>query len=441
MFQNLPSQVHTALNRLQQAGYEAYIVGGCVRDLLMGQTPNDYDITTSALPEQTALVFDGERKIDTGLKHGTLTVILDGEALEITSFRVDGSYTDGRHPDAVRFTSSLAEDLSRRDFTINAMAYAPSAGLVDLFGGQADLLQPVIRCVGTPELRFREDALRILRALRFSSVLDFPIDPDTDRAIRSCAPLLEKISPERIAVELKKLLCGKGVRRILMNYAEVLGIVIPELLPLRGFDQKNIHHCYDLLEHSAAAVEHIAPDPVLRMAALLHDIGKPLCFSLDSDGVGHFYGHAIHSAEIAEQVLTRLRSSRADRERIVALVHSHDVQIPATEKSIRRALGKYGPDLFFQLLELKRADNLAQAPAWRDRQAVYDQLEALAREILTQKQCFSLRDLAVKGSDLGIPPGPAVGSALKILLEAVMEERIPNERQALLEYFHQQCKN
>ena len=287
----LPAQVNTALARLHDAGYEAYIVGGCVRDRIMGREPKDYDITTSALPEQTAAVFAGERIIETGMKHGTVTVLLDGEPLEITTFRIDGTYSDSRHPDAVTFTPSLREDLARRDFTMNAMAYSSETGLVDPFGGQADIAAKYIRCVGDPDLRFREDALRILRALRFSSVLGFPIEPETDGAARYLCLLLKKISAERVFSELKQLLCGPDVRRVLLDYAGVLGAVLPEILPMQGFDQRNPHHCYDILEHTAAAVEAMPPEPALRLAALLHDVGKPECFFTDEDGVGHFYGH------------------------------------------------------------------------------------------------------------------------------------------------------
>ena len=433
----IPAPVARALQRLQQAGYEAGIVGGCVRDRLMGREPQDYDITTAALPEQTAAVFADARVIETGLRHGTVTVLLDGEPLEITTYRIDGEYSDGRRPDSVRFTPSLTEDLARRDFTMNAMAYAPDTGLVDPFGGQADILAGCIRCVGEPERRFTEDALRILRALRFASVLGFSIEPETEAALRRCAPLLHRISAERIAAELKKLLCGADVRRVLLRYADVLGEVLPEILPMVGFDQKNPYHCYDILEHSAAAVEAIAPEPELRFAALLHDIGKPDCFFTDERGVGHFYGHAARSAELADAILTRLRFDRAGRERIVTLVRRHDRPIEVTETAVRRALNRLSPSGFSDLLALMRADCLAQAPAYRSRLETYDRLEAMAKEILAAGQCFSLRDLAVSGRDLGLPPGPAVGKALASLLDSVMDGRVENRREALLEYLRQ----
>ena len=437
----LPAQVHTALSRLCEAGYEAYIVGGCVRDHLMGRTPKDYDVTTSALPGQTAAVFAGERVIATGMKHGTVTVLLDGEPLEITTFRIDGTYSDARHPDAVSFTPSLREDLARRDFTMNAMAYSPETGLVDPFGGQTDIAGKIIRCVGEPERRFREDALRILRALRFSAVLGFRIAPETDAALRAEAPLLEKISAERVFSELKMLLCGPDVRRVLLDYPEVLGVPIPELLPMRGFDQRNPHHCYDVLEHTAAAVEAIPAEPGLRLAALFHDIGKPECFFTDADGVGHFYGHPKAGARIAEAVLERLRSDRATRERVVGIVQNHGLLIEDNEKAVRRALHKLGTERFFELLAMMRADNLGQSAELRWIQGYYDRLEALAGEILAAEACFSLKDLAVRGGDLGLPSGPEVGRALNVLLEAVIDGAVPNERSALLAYFRENVKN
>lgn len=436
----LPAQVDAALTRLEAAGFEAYVVGGCVRDNLMGRVPKDYDITTSALPEQTASVFAGAQIIETGMKHGTVTVLLDGEPLEITTFRIDGTYSDSRHPDAVIFTPSLTEDLARRDLTINAMAYSPRAGLADPFGGRADLTAQIIRCVGAPERRFREDALRILRALRFASVLGFRVEPETADALQAEAPLLKNVSVERVFSELKQLLCGKNVRRVLLDYVDVLGTVLPELLPLRGFDQRNPHHCYDILEHTAAAAEAIPPIPALRLAALLHDVGKPRCFCTDADGVGHFYGHPKAGAQIAETVLDRLRSDKATRERVTALVLHHDLLIEDNEKSVGRALRRLGPPLFNDLLSLKRADNFGQAPEFRWRQTYYDRLAGIADDILAANACLSLKDLAVKGSDLGLPPGPEVGKTLNFLLDAVIDGQVPNTREALLAYLRSHQK-
>ena len=439
----LPVYVHNALSRLTSAGFEAFVVGGCVRDALMGRTPGDYDVTTSALPEETAAVFAGERVIETGLRHGTVTVLLDGNPLEITTFRVDGTYSDARHPDEVSFTRSLREDLARRDFTMNAVAWSPESGLVDPFGGASDIRARVIRCVGDPETRFREDALRILRCLRFAAVLGFSIDAATAAAARENRALLAHISAERVAEELKKLVCGPDVRRVVLEETDVLGAVVPELLPLRGFDQRNPNHCFDILEHAAAVCEAVPPEPVLRLAALLHDLGKPDCFFLGEDGVGHFYGHAQRGAELVEPILRRLRFDNESRERITELVRRHDLRIEPTDKGVARCLRRYGPDFFFQLVQLKKADALAHAPgATRDERVQRsEELERIGRELLARKACFSLRDLAVNGNDLlaeGYAPGPAVGEALNALLDAVTDGQVPNEKCALLAYLKKQ---
>ena len=436
----LPVYVNNALSRLTSAGFEAFVVGGCVRDALMGRTPGDYDVTTSALPEETAAVFAGERVIETGLRHGTVTVLLDGNPLEITTFRVDGAYSDARHPDEVSFTRSLREDLSRRDFTMNALAWSPESGLVDPFGGETDIRAQRIRCVGDPGTRFREDALRILRCLRFAAVLGFSIDAATAAAARENRALLAHISAERVAEELKKLVCGPDVRRVVLEETEVLGAVVPELLPLRGFDQRNPNHCFDILEHAAAVCEAVPPEPVLRLAALLHDLGKPDCFFMGEDGVGHFYGHAQRGAELVEPILRRLRFDNESRERITELVRRHDLRIEPTDKGVARCLRRYGPEFFFQLVQLKRADALAHAPgAARDERVQRsEELERIGRDLLARKACFSLRDLAVNGNDLlaaGYAPGPAVGEALNALLDAVTDGQVPNEKCALLAYF------
>ena len=433
----IPDYVNDALRRLEAAGFAAYLVGGCVRDALMGRTPGDYDLTTAALPEETAAVFAGERVIETGIRHGTVTVLLQGHPLEITTFRVDGAYSDARHPDAVTFTRSLREDLARRDFTMNAVAWSPREGFVDPFGGEHDIRAGVIRCVGDPGARFREDALRILRCLRFSAVLGFRIEPETAAAAQENRALLAHISAERVAEELKKLVCGPDVRRVVLEYTDILGAVLPELLPLKGFDQRSPYHCYDVLEHSAAACELVPAEPALRLAALLHDVGKPACFFIGDDGLGHFYGHAAKGAELVEPLLRRLRFDSESRERITALVKLHDAQIEPTEKAVLHALRNFGAELFFQLLQLKRADALAHAPGEKrdERLARNAALEALSRELLARNACFSLRDLAVRGADLlalGYAPGPAVGAALNAMLDAVTDGLVPNEKDALL---------
>ena len=431
---SIPAYARNALARLTAAGYEAWLVGGCVRDLLLGRRPGDYDVTTAALPEETEAVFAGERVVETGLRHGTVTVVLEGHPLEITTFRVDGGYSDARHPDRVTFTRSLAEDAARRDFTVNAMAWHPDRGLWDGFGGREDLKQGVIRCVGDPETRFREDGLRILRAVRFASALDFIVDPATEAAARHTAPLLGRIAPERLSKELDKLLCGPGVRRVLTGYPDILGVFLPELLPMAGFDQRNVHHCHDLLTHAAAAVEAAPSDPVLRLTMLLHDIGKPETFSLGEDGQGHFYGHARKSVELAGGVLRRLRYPNRVRERVLTLIRYHDSPLEPDPKAVRRWLNRLGEEAFFDLIAVHRADTLALAPAWHGRTAGLDETEALARSILAEAPCLTLRELAVNGNDLMALgyEGPAIGKALRGLLEGVLAGTLPNRREALL---------
>ncbi len=430
----LPGYVQSALDMLHAKGFEAYIVGGCVRDMLLGKKPNDYDMTTSALPAETEEVFSSCPVIKTGIKHGTVTVMMDSQPLEITTYRVDGSYNDSRHPESVSFTRSLKEDSARRDFTINAMAYSPQDGVKDYHGGQADLKAGIIRSVGDAKLRFNEDALRIIRAIRFASQLGFKIEQQTEKAAFELSYLLKEVSAERLRDELIKLLCGKDAKRVIIKHVRILAQIIPELAAMEGFDQRNIHHIYDVLTHSAVAVENVPPTPELRMAALLHDIGKPVSFTVDEKGTGHFYGHAKESTRMADEILTRLRFSNASKQRIVTLVKWHDVPISADDKSVKKALGKFGVEVFFDLTALKRADNLAQSPLYHQRQEEIAKLEETAKRVIEQEQCFSLKDLAVNGSDLialGIPRGETIGKTLNSLLRAVIEEKVPNEKEAL----------
>ena len=437
---DLPEQVRLALARLEDAGYEAFVVGGAVRDYVRGaDTGTDWDITTSALPEETETVFAGYRVIETGMKHGTVTVLLDGEPLEITTYRVDGGYSDHRHPDEVRFTRSLREDLRRRDFTMNAMAYSPRTGVVDPFGGQADLAAGVVRCVGEPDRRFQEDALRILRALRFASALGMSIHPDTARAARDNRTLLTSVAAERVRVELTKLLCGADAERVLLEFPDVLSVPLPEVGAMVGFDQHNPHHDRDIWAHTAAVTAAIPARPVLRWAALLHDVGKPPCFSLAEDGVGHFYGHAAESARMADGILRRLRFDTDSREEIVRLIRYHDLPIQPERKPVKRLMNKLGPDTVRRLIELHKADTRGQSAICAGRITEYDAVAAVLDEILNEKECFSLRDLTVNGTDmiaLGLA-GRDIGRALNACLTAVMEEKLPNERGALLEYAKQ----
>ena len=436
----IPQEVCAVLERLERAGYEAYAVGGCVRDILMGKAPHDWDVTTSAPPQETMALFD-HFAIPTGLQHGTVTVRSGGLSCEVTTFRTDGDYPDHRHPAAVTFTRSLREDLARRDLTVNAMAMDMRGTLHDPFGGQADIRRRVLRCVGEPERRFREDALRILRTLRFSATLGFAIGEDTHQALRAQCGDLRYVAAERVREELTKLLCGTDVLRVLLEDSRVLGVVLPEILPCVGFDQHNRHHCYDVWGHTAHAVAAAPPDPVLRWAMLLHDLGKPRCFTLDEQGVGHFHGHHRPSAEMAETVCRRLRFDKATARQICMLVRYHDRPISLTGKAIRRAMNQLGVEGLRQLCAVKRADNLAQHPDYRGRQREINEGEAIMDELLRKDACFSLKQLAVNGWDmaaLGLE-GPAIGQMLQALLEAVMDGAADNDRDALLALAKGKC--
>lgn len=434
---SLPESVSSAIAMLESAGFEAFIVGGCVRDALREITPKDYDITTSALPEETKEVFRDYHVIETGIQHGTVTVMMDGMPLEITTYRTEGTYSDNRHPDSVSFTTSLREDVARRDFTMNAIAYSPTRGLIDHFGGEEDIRKGVIRCVGDPATRFREDALRMMRGIRFASALGFRIEEETAAAIHENKERIPTVSAERIQAELTKLLCGVNVKNVLMDWWDVLGVVIPEILPMHGFDQKTPYHIYDVWEHTAVAVSKTPPVTHLRLSALLHDIGKPPSFFTDEKGIGHFYGHPAVSARMAEEILTRLKYDNVTRRRVVTLVREHDRIIEEKETAVKRALSRLTPEVFFNLLIIKRADNLAQSPNYRERLETYDRIESIAQDILAKNECISVSTLAVNGSDLiaiGMKPGKEIGDMLNQLLEQVIRGKLDNDREALLAY-------
>ena len=428
----IPAYVRNTMTALEAAGHQAYCVGGCVRDSLLGQTPEDWDVTTSALPEETMAVF-GERAIPTGLKHGTVTICWPGGKVETTTFRRDGIYTDHRHPERVTFTPSLEEDLARRDFTVNAMALDLRGDLHDPFHGQADLRDRILRCVGDPERRFSEDALRILRCLRFAARLDFDVEGETGAALVVCRELLREIAPERVHEELTKLLCSARAAEVLRKYPKVIGVVLPEVLPMVGFDQRNPHHCYDVWEHTLHALDAVAPEPLLRWTMLFHDMGKPECFALDRHGVGHFMGHGVVSRRIADGVMDRLRFDNETKAHIGELVEWHDHRVE-TEKGVRRMLNQFGEVDFRNLLAVQRADNMGQAEKYRCRQKDIDRIEALLDREIEKGSCFSLRQLAVNGNDLlglGLS-GPELGRMLQRLLEQVIDGRLPNDRDALL---------
>ena len=440
----LPRTVSDLIARLEQAGYSAYAVGGCVRDSIMGREPHDWDLCTSALPAQMQEVFRGEHVIETGLKHGTLAVVIGHVPYEITTFRVDGAYTDHRHPDSVSFVENVAGDLSRRDFTVNAMAYSPRSGLVDLFGGQEDLRRRVIRCVGIPEERFREDALRILRALRFAAVHDFSVDPDTEKALRLLAPSLKNVAAERIREEFLKLLCGAGAGRILRAFPDVLSVIVPEISVMVGYDQRNHHHHYDLWEHTVRVVENVPPEPDMRLAMLLHDTGKPAVCTVDEHGEAHYRGHQAVSAEIAERVTAGLRCDRETADRVVRLVRYHDIPLRNESGAVNldrsfllRKLNRFGEKDLRALFLIHRADRIAtgHSPEAREDARLAQRMDALDA-LLAEQPCFTLKNLAVNGNDLkafGLK-GPALGDALKQLLEAVMDGRVANEKEALNDF-------
>ena len=433
----LPYQVENIISRLEQNGFEAYAVGGCVRDSLLGLEPNDWDVTTSAPPEKAEKCLENYKIIETGLKHGTITAVADSMPVEITTYRIDGEYSDNRHPDKVEFTKSLREDLARRDFTVNSMAYSSSSGIIDYFTGMDDLNRKIIRCVGAPGRRFNEDGLRILRALRFASVLGFSIENETSKQINENKGLLDGIARERVREEFTKLLCGKNAAAVLQNYRGVIAVFIPEIKACFGFKQNNPHHIYDVWEHILKATENIETEPVLRLTMFFHDIGKPLCYTEGPDGVGHFYGHAGISAKIAQEVLKRLRYSRRFSETVTTLVKLHSIPVAADEKAVKRRLNKIGEENFRLLLKVKAADTKAKSPMCLSQLGVLKETGATLDNITREKKCFTQRELAVNGFDLmsaGFPEGKGIGDTLRALLDAVIDGKCKNTREELLKY-------
>lgn len=430
----IPPAVKELLETLRRGGFAAYPVGGAVRDLLLGKQPHDWDVTTAARPEQAEALLSGCRVIETGVRHGTITVLAGETPVELTTFRGEGSYTDGRHPDAVTFGVGLEEDLARRDFTIGAMAWNAETGeVIDPFGGQADLENRLIRAVGEPDRRFAEDGLRILRGLRFAAVLGFEIEPGTADALRRNAPRLKNLSPERVKAELERLLCGPAAALVLREYVDVIGVVLPELLPMVGFAQNNSHHRKDVWEHTLAVLENIPAEPALRWAALLHDVEKPACCTTDEEGIRHFKGHQERSAATAEKILRRLHAETRLITEVTELIKIHDIRFPATVEMATRWAGRWGEKRFLRFAALRRADTLGQAHP-EEAEPYYRALLAAFREAKEQDACFTVRQLAITGCDLmglGLS-GPAVGEALRRLLRLVQSGELPNERAALL---------
>lgn len=435
-----PISVMKIIETLEQAGFEAYAVGGCVRDSLLGRNPSDWDITTSARPEQVKALFS--HTIDTGIRHGTVTVMLEHVGYEVTTYRIDGEYEDSRHPKEVIFTPLLTEDLKRRDFTINAMAWNPREGIIDEFGGMEDLDEGIIRCVGSPEERFSEDALRMMRAVRFSAQLGYEIEPATKAAIRKLAPNLNHVSAERIQVELVKLVESMHPDYLRVAYETgITRVVLPEFDLCMETEQHNPHHCYTVGEHILHSMLAVSSNRYLRLAMLLHDIAKPEKKKTDEQGIDHFHGHQEASEEMAKVILRRLKFDNETIRIVSRLIGFHDYRFPAERRSVRRAVWKVGEDLFPMLLQVKEADTMAQSLYEREEKLEWiAKVEKLYREILKDRECLSLKDLAVTGRDLiraGCAPGPELGRILNEMLQDVLEHPEHNNKEYLLQSIRQ----
>ena len=433
----LPKKVLFIINNLQLHGYEAFAVGGCVRDSILARRPQDWDITTSAKPEEIKKLF--RRTIDTGIEHGTVTVLFGKDSFEVTTYRIDGAYEDSRHPKEVQFTNRLEEDLRRRDFTINAMAYNDQVRLVDVFGGMQDLNHHLIRCVGDPRERFSEDALRILRAVRFSAQLNFPIEEETAEAVRELAPTLENISAERIQAELVKLLVSAHPERIQDAYElGITRIILPEWDAMAGVEQNTPHHKYDVAQHTLHALKYVKRDKILRLTMLFHDMGKPMMKTTDENGRDHFRGHALVSEELARSILHRLKFDNETIRTVTKLVCYHDYRVEATPKNVRRAMNRIGVELFPYYLAVRLADVKAQSP-YQKREKIENivEMRQLYQEIIKKQECVTLRQLAVGGRelmDLGMKPGRELGSMLSELLEYVLDDPARNDKEILCAY-------
>ena len=436
----LPDYVRECLDALENAGFAAYCVGGCVRDTVLGLTPHDYDICTAALPEQTEAVFAHRKLVLAGKKHGTVGVIFDKNVVEITTFRTEGAYQDNRHPDWVEFVSDITADLARRDFTVNAMAWSPKRGFADPFGGRTDLEAGLLRAVGDPELRFREDSLRILRGLRFAARYDLTVEEATWKAMLAQKHLMDNLARERVFEELSKLLLAVSSPEMLVSFGPILAAVIPELAPMLGFDQHSPHHAYDVFTHTAHVVTGVPQDLTLRWAALLHDVGKVPTFTQDATGRGHFYGHAGVGSELADTILRRLKAPTQLREQVVFLIEKHMTKLEPEKKVLRRWLGRLGAEAIEKMLLLQEADMGSKGTGKPEELVQFSHIRAILGEIQADNACLSLKDLAVNGHDLmalGFR-GKAIGEALNILLEKVIEEELPNQREALLNHINKE---
>ena len=434
----LPESVSWIIDTLLEKGYQAYAVGGCVRDCLMGNIPHDWDICTNALPDEVKKIFRGEKIVETGIKHGTVTLIKEHMPFEITTFRSESTYSDNRHPDSVVFEKNVNADLSRRDFTVNAIAYNPYDGFIDLYDGVNDIENRTIKAVGNSDERFKEDALRILRALRFASVLGFTIDEDTSSSVHNNKELLHNIAVERIWTEFCKLLMGKNAVNILRDYVDVISVFMPEIALMVGFDQHNPHHCYDVWEHTLHALSYAESDIVVRLAVLFHDCGKPCTFTTDDNSIGHFYAHAQKSCEMAGQIFSRLKTDNYTKNTVLTLIKYHNRMIEPTEKSVKKAVRKLGnAEVFEKLLKVKSCDVQAQAePFVQSRLQTLQQILQIYRKSKNDDSLiFSVKNLAINGKDimaLGVKQGKEIGHILNILLESVLDGKIENNRDTLI---------
>ena len=433
----MPQKVADIINELNSAGYEAYAVGGCVRDSILGRKPNDWDITTSAMPEEVKAIF--RRTVDTGIKHGTVTVLLGDDSFEVTTFRVDGEYTDHRHPEEVSFTRNLEEDLLRRDFTINAMAYSDKTGIVDLYGGLQDIENKVIKAVGDPDARFDEDALRIMRAVRFAAQLDFTIEEKTKEAIGRHTEFLKEVSAERIETELTKLITSAHPEKLIDAYElGITAVILPEFDNTMGVPQNNPYHKYDVGHHIIAVTQNVPPTKIMRYTALFHDICKPECRTTDERGIDHFKMHAVLGADKAREIMRRLKMDNDSIHAVSRLIYWHDYGIKGdvTKRSLRRMMSKLGAENFPDYLAIRRADMAGQSDFRKEeKDEIYRNIEALYNEIIAEGDCLSVKDLAINGGDImkfGIPAGPKIGEILTYLLERVMDEPSLNTHEQLL---------
>lgn len=434
---NIPKQTEKAIEIIEANNYEAYCVGGCVRDSIMGKVPADWDICTNCKPEKLKEIFCQYKIIETGLKHGTVTVIIDCMHIEITTFRRDFSYKDHRHPQGVEYVSDLLEDLSRRDFTVNSLAYNSRAGLIDNFGGVNNIINKTIRCVGNPSLRFEEDALRILRAVRFASTLGFSIEPKTKSALVDKINLLDFISYERIRDELLKLLSGENVLSVLTEYKDIIFFIIPELKKCDLTPQNTPHHCYNVYEHTAHSVSNIEPFPYLRMTMLLHDIGKPDTLKTDNQGISHFKTHQSVGKQIAEKILSRLKFPKKDAKYICSLIAQHDNRFPANENKVKKFISRYGTDFFRDYIKIRIADTLAQSEYMRNEKLnIIRSVKIIGEKVIESGSPLTLKDLKINGNDLieiGFT-GNNIGKVLSEILSLVIENKLQNVKQELINY-------